>query len=122
MTRVLSDHSDIFESLTGDKSRIVGRHDDLCITLTESIENRGKVTGLRWMLIEFGFLTGENEGRPGNIIGPCQFLQQRKQIGSLEPMTEPRKLTLEFALAGKNVRQWLLDTHGLLRILFPMKS
>ncbi len=122
MTMILADHSDIFKSLAGDKARIVGGNDDLCITLTESVENHGKVTGLGRMLVEFGLLAGENEGRSSNIISPGEFLQQCKQIGPLETMTKPRKPTLEFTFADKNVRQWLLNTHGLFRILFPMKA
>lgn len=37
-------------------------------------------------------------------------------------MTEPRKLTFEFAFSGKNVRPWLFATHGFGRVLFPLKE
>ena len=74
------------------------------------------------MLIEFRLLAGENERGPSSIIGPSEFLQQCKQVRSLEPMTETSKLSFEFAFAGKNVGPGLFDTHRLLRILFPLKA
>jgi len=77
---ILANHTNIFESLSRHEKRVMSRHDDLRFTLSESIEDCSKVTSLWGMLIEFRLLAGENERRPGGIVGPGEFLQQCKQV------------------------------------------